>query len=331
MNFTLKLLLFSFIVFFISCSSQRINQERTKITIGKSSIGRGFDSKELGDVKIDAAFNLAMTLSGRYSAIDIFTNDSIAKLLKSKGENPSVLNVAQVAGAQKVVFLHFDRFNSIIRADMQIVDLADTSRKSHGEGYAYINFRDTANAAVLDPSLLTAVQRAFSAAIGDTALFAEQVGKFNVRPAAPLVIAGIKFSEESQVPWDLVEKKIVSSYSAVETIFEAGRSAPDFVFWDTETRDSVYTIFKLFSVENYNLPTMNEIDALRKFKVEYYIAGSFHARSEFADIELTLFHIEEYNIQKLRSVKGEIKEDKLAVLNEKVKELTKKLLKIDDN
>ncbi|HPP38813.1 MAG TPA: hypothetical protein PK498_00785, partial [Candidatus Kapabacteria bacterium] len=114
-------------------------------------------------------------------------------------------------------------------------------------------------------------------------------------------------------------------------IFEVAKNSRDFVVYDLETRDSLYSLFKLYVVENYNLPTLNEIDALRKFKVGYFIAGSYEQLPEAAEISLTLYKINENDVEKIKTVADILNEDKLEEMDKLVAKLAKKLLNINEN
>jgi len=316
-------------VLLASCSAKL---EKRKLMLGNFIQGRNVTTEDVSETKADAALSLAAKLTGRYEFIDKIERDSLAKMLYEKGIEPLLLDVAHSAKADEVAFMRVDRFVNMLRVELQFVDIKDTNARQIGEGYALLNYRQaTSDRALFDPSLLTATQRAFAAAKKDTKLYATQIGNFNVKPSPTVVVTGIGFSLPIGIkPWSLYEDRVVTSFSVLETIFNAGKNSTDYVIYDLETRDSIYSLFKLYVVENYNLPTLNEIDALRKFKVEYFISGSYEQFPEAAELSLSLYKINEKDVEKIQTVTDILNEDKLDEMNKIFTKLTKKLLNIKE-
>lgn len=313
-----------------ACSSKIDKSEHKVVMLANATIGAGLSKNEISDYKVDAALALTTKLSGRYGFIEQGVRDSIAELYRNSGKKPILFDIAKEAKADELVFLRVDRFKNMLRVDLKMINVKDTSLKQSGEGFAFLNFRNAeSEIAVYDPTLLAAMQRAFADALRDTNMFMQIGGKFAVKPSPTLVISGISFEETEGIRnWDIVDKKTVNSYSALESIFLAAKDCPDYVFYDIDTRDSIYSFFKLYLVENYSLPTMQEIDALRKFKVEYYVAGSYSQQLESADLTLSLFKITENNVIKINTVTDKLYEDKIEKFEAAYAEMTKKLLNI---
>ncbi len=321
-------LLFFSLLFILSCSSNVSRQDPEKIMLGNVTIGNGLTKEDISDTKADAALALAMRLTDKYGFVDKFTRDSLAvQQTKAQGE-AKLLDVGRLSLADQIAFMRIDRFNSILRVELQLISVSDTSKRQNGRGYAFLNFRELADdKAVFDPTLLAAVQRAFAEAVGNKELFANLQGKLAVKPAPTLVVAGVVFEEtEGFHSWKLVDKKTVSSYQAVEEIFDAAKNSPKFVTYDIETRDSIYKLFNLYLVENYSMPSFPELDALRKFDISYYIAGSYVQKQEQADLSLSLFKITPDNVIKLESVTDVLEKDDLGIFSELMRKMTKKLL-----
>jgi len=316
-----------------SCASKVGKNTPRSVMLGSYQVGRGISAEDISETKADASINLAIRLTDRYNYIDKFTKDSIALELKKGDKLPLLIDVARKANAHDLIFMRVDRFHNIIRVDLQVVETNDTTKRRNGDGYAFLNFRDAqSESAVFDPSLLRATQRAFAVAVGDSNLYANLSGNLALRPAPTLVIGGISFAEvDNYVRWDLFDKKLVNSFSGVETIFLAASKSPNFVVYDNETRDSIYTLFKLYAVENYNLPTLVEIDVLRKFNIEYMIAGAISQSNSVALVSLSLFKITKDNITSIARVEENLLNDSIDEFNAILDLLTKRLLKLAGN
>ncbi|HPU23010.1 MAG TPA: hypothetical protein PL149_02510 [Candidatus Kapabacteria bacterium] len=325
-----KLALLLLMLVIIGCSAK---VEKRKIMLGNYIAGRNITTEDVSETKADAALSLATRLTGKYDFVEKPERDTIAQRFYDEGKKPILLDIAKIAGADEVAFMRADRFINMLRVELVLVDVADTSKRQTGEGFAHLNYRQaTTDRALFDPSLLTATQRAFADAKGNNKLYSNQIGNLNVKPAPTLILTGIGFSLPIGIrPWNLYDARITSSYSALEAIFEVAKNSRDFVVYDLETRDSLYSLFKLYVVENYNLPTLNEIDALRKFKVGYFIAGSYEQLPEAAEISLTLYKINENDVEIIKTVADILNEDKLEEMDKLVAKLAKKLLNINEN
>ncbi len=324
----LALLLITLVI--IGCSSK---VEKRKIMLGHYIAGRNITTEDISETKADAALSLATRLTGKFDFIEKPDRDTIAQKFYDEGKKPILLDIAKIAGADEVAFMRADRFINMLRVELVLIDVADTTERQIGEGFAHLNYRQaTTEKALFDPSLLTATQRAFADAKNNSKLYSNQVGNLNVKPVPTLILTGIGFSLPIGIsPWNLYDARVTSSFSALEAIFEVTKKSKDFVAYDLETRDSLYSLFNLYVVENYNLPTLNEIDALRKFRVGYFIAGSYEQLPEAAEISLTLYKINENDVEKIRTVVDIINEDKIEEMNKVVANLAKKLLNIDSD
>lgn len=324
-----KILALLVMVLLASCSAK---VEKKNLMLGNFIQGRNVTADDVSETKADAALSLAAKLCTQYDFIDKSVRDSIAKEFYDKGKEPLLLEVARTAKADEVAFMRVDRFVNMLRVELQLVDINDTNKRTIGEGFAPLNYRQAVtDRALFDPSLLIATQRAIADAKKDPKLYSKQIGNFNVIPAPTLVVTSIGFSLPIGIkPWALYEDRVVTSFSALETIFNTGKNSKDYVLYDLETRDSIYSLFKLYVVENYNLPTLNEIDALRKFKVGYFISGNYEQLPEAAELSLSLYKINEKNVEKINTVTDILNEDKLDEMNKIFAKLTKKLLNIKE-
>lgn len=325
-----KLVFILIMLLIIGCSSK---VEKRKIMLGNYIAGRNVAVEDISETKADAALSLATRLTQNYDFIEKSERDTIAQKFYDEGKKPILLDVAKIARADEVAFMRADRFINMLRVELLFVDVNDTTKRQKGEGFAHLNYRQAATEKTLfDPSLLTATQRAFADAKKNSKLYSNQIGNLNVKPAPTLILTGIGFSLPIGIrPWNLYDARISSSFSALEEIFQVAKKSSDFVAYDLETRDSIYSLFKLYVVENYNLPTLNEIDALRKFNVGYFIAGSYEQLPEAAEISLSIYKINEKDVEKIKTVADILYEDKLEEMNKLVAKLAKKLLNVYEN
>jgi len=325
-----KLLFLLIMLTIVGCSGK---VEKRKIMLGNYIAGRNVAVEDIPEIKADAALSLATRLTLKYDFIEKPDRDTIAQNLYNEGKKPILLDIARIAGADEVAFMRADRFINMLRVELLLVDVSDTTKRQKGEGFAHLNYRQaTTEKTLFDPSLLTATQRAFADAKNNSKLYSNQVGNLNVKPAPTLVLTGIGFSLPIGLrPWNLYDARITTSFAALEEIFEVAKKSKDFVAYDLETRDSLYSLFKLYVVENYNLPTLNEIDALRKFNVGYFIAGSYEQLPEAAEISLSLYKINEKDVEKIKTVTDILYDDKLEEMSKLVAKLAKKLLNVDEN
>jgi len=85
----------------------------------------------------------------------------------------------------------------IISADTDNPATANTS-----EGLAVLHlFSKITGLPVFDPTLLTALQRAFACAVNDSLMFMQHNAPYNVKPAPSLVVAGIEFINDETLPF----------------------------------------------------------------------------------------------------------------------------------
>ncbi len=278
--------------------------------------------------KVEAAVNLAALISEKYLLIPTIIRDSLAKMMSDDGLKPQLNILADSMKADYILFLNVSRIENMLRVELNLVDAKNTVNRNIGEGFASIHYMQGDSTQLIDPALLTAFQRAFAVAVKDSNLYANSEGSFKVFPAPALVIGGIEYRNNPDYfpRWDIFDRPIVSSYDAAESIFEQAKDSPDYVVYDIPTRDTIFTIFNLYIIENHKPPSYLEIEALDKFLVRRYISGTFTRLRNSAEIELTLNEIIEGKLKPIKSEKGTIGKDDIIELRKVLKELTKKLL-----
>lgn len=307
--------------------SQSIEPARQYVLIADVQIASHL--KEISVYKVEAALNLACEMTGKYRIIPLYVRDSIVDKFSKEGKEPTVALIASHMKANMIVFININSIGNMLRVAFSGVNSGDSS-DSPGTGYAQIRYREEkTNKVVYDPTLLAAMQRAFAEMVKDTLLYSNAEGAYRVFPAKTLAIGGIDFQDDTTMAkWGLFNNKSVVSYNAVESIFQEAFKNDKYIIYDIDTRDSIYSYFKLLLVENFNPPSKTEIDALSKFEVEYYITGVFKRVSSGAVIELYLCLISGSDLHIVKKEMDIVTNDSKVEFNDKLNKLTRKLLEI---
>ncbi|MCX7909620.1 MAG: hypothetical protein N2560_08915 [Ignavibacteria bacterium] len=320
---------FLFLLGIILWNQSAFAQKDTIERILISQVEFGKNVEGLNYLKVEAAMNLVARFSKRFEIIPFDFRDSVAKMLEKNGIEPTHYNIGKQLGASRILALRINRLANIIRTDIFSFNLSD-STFSKGKGYALIRyFKKEKNEPILDPSLLTALQRAFAELINEPLLYSNLEGSLKVKPAPTLVIGAINYIENDTISnWEIFQKKQTTSYFAIETIFEIAMKSTDFVVFDIPTRDTIYAYFNLFEPENFNPPNINEIQALQQFEVDYYIAGEFYWDSGNARLKLILCKITEEGLEIMKEETKIVPEDNIESFKNTLIQLTKDLLNI---
>ena len=297
-----------------------------KIIIAKADFGDKI--KYVNMKKLEAAVTLAAALSKKYYLIPMGKVDSVAQYLKKSKEYPTAIRVARELNTKKILFFNINRLERILRVGLTSVKTDSVNFREEGEGYAAIRYLNKADdEPVVDPALLTAVQRAFADMDDDSLMYDNAEGSFRVYPAEPLVIGTIDFIDNKDLPkWEVFQSKEVYSYDALEIIFEEAVKKPNYVVYDNLTRDSLYAMLGLHVVENFNAPSKLELEILSKMDVKYYITGALKRVEGGAYLELYFCEIINNKLNILRSAEGILKEDSMEDMRELVKKLAGKIL-----
>lgn len=292
-------------LFIVSCSSTK-ETISNRLLIAKTTVGRAINSEDLHASKFYAAAALTCKLSGKYELLDQSYTDSLANLFKIKDKNASTLNIAKSANASEILFIKSDRIKNILRTEVVTVNTNDTNKVSRGHGYSALRHRsEKTNQLIYDTALLSSFQRAFAVAEKDSFMFDSLQNGFRIKPVPTVSITGIEFINNSSVrAWDIFSDKLITSFAAVESVFDSIKYTYNYVVIDTETRDSIYNIFGLFIPENYNPPNKNEIDALKKFDIDFFITGKTIRTENGANLSLSLISIDP-KTEKLNIIKTE--------------------------
>ena len=316
-------------VFFNSCAgTTKSVKDKPVIIFGRVDI-KG-DTVGINPRKFDAALALSIKLSKKFDYISL---DKSQELLGGDSSRQiKITEIADEAGADYIATAQVNTLKNIIRTQIVLSNVNEPEKRFTGAGYSAVNYIDAGSGEkVYDPSLLSSLQRALAVALNDSNMFVNPEMGINVRPLPTLVIGSIAFLGESKNEWDLYTDKVVASYAAVETIFEAAKKSTDYVFYDTDTRDSVYKIFGFNIVENYSPPSIHEIRALYQMAVDYYVAGSITRTAEGADLTVSLYSIEKDGLILLKSENEKFTDDSRMVFLEHVGRAARRLFGLAKN
>lgn len=315
----------------VSSCSQKIEKPKIKngrFTIMPVSHIVGNGAKNISPEKVDAAMNLAIMNSGRYTYIPKKVTDSVAAEMKKEKSRVTSRMLAKHFDADYMMISNTSVLKNMLRTDIILHAVQGKSDEVTGKGYDLINYRLTgSDKLVYDPSLLSAAQRAFADAVDDTLLYDSLSGSLQVYPAPTLVVGSFFFKEtEGLYDWRLYDNKVVNSFDAVVNTIDTIRESKNFVVYDEETRDAIYAMFGLYAVENYTLPSREEVRALSELEVEYFIGGGIERVKEGAAIMLNLYKISKGELLFVRGVDELLEEDSLVKFIEKVRQAAGRLI-----
>ncbi len=304
-------------------------ESKERFFVGKVEIGNNIE--ELSERKIEAALNLIQKWAHRFVLIPIDIRDSIARAIETEGKHPTILEIGKRLGASRALFFRLNRLANVFRLDVSAYNFLDSSTIS-GSGYALIHYKlQDKNEPIYDPALLAAMQRAFAEILADSLMFWELPGSLKVKPAPTLVIGSINYIESDSLrKWNIFQKRQVSSFFAIESIFEEARLSHDFIAFDNESRDSIYALYNFFEPENFSAPTPLEIRALFELGVDYLLTGELFADTNNIKIRLYLCKIDRNGLIIEKQLEDKLPEDNMEKYAQILKELTSKLLKINE-
>ena len=314
----------------ISTNLYSNENKQSRIMIATVTFGNSVKGK-INIEKIEAALYFACNLTDKFELIPPKSVDSLIQAYKTNGEKLTQQVFVDKLKADKIYFIHTDLLANMLRLEISSINISNNF-KSIGVGYSSVHyFVQDNDSPVYDPSILEALQRAMAVAEKDSSMFAVQDSQFFIKPAPTLVISGINFVNNSELAeWDLFSQKEVKSYFILESIYESAINSKDYVIYDIASRDSIYNLFNLAIPENYRSTNDVELSCLENLKVDYFISGEFIRNEQGASIDLYLMEIKNKIAKQIRKVSAVISEDKLTVLNDKVKQLTTELLLIGD-
>lgn len=296
----------------------------------------------VSDKKIMAGVSLALELTESMTLLSSKVVDSTARsLVQSGNSKPTMVDISKKLNASAVISVRLGRIHNLVRAEVQIAHTPQFAQVKTGVGYAVARYRkapsdsisskantEQSEVIIYDPAILSSIQRALCQALGDSLLYTSLTGELNVKPAPLLAIGGIEFANIPGVPtWLMFRKSTVTSYDMALSAIETAMKSSDYVCVDTDSRDSIYALFKLFGVENDKQTTGLELDALRKIEVQYCITGTLLRTQTGAKLMMELNLIEPNNtLRAIRAAEGEFNEDNFQTLRTTIKKCTRILL-----
>jgi hypothetical protein len=289
----------------------------------------GVFAQDIKPYKLDAALNFVSRASReKYQYVPFAVLDSVFQKALAEKDTLTSLTLARKLDADFFVFIRVNKLENMLRIDMSAIDAKDTNTKKYGVGYAAIRYRKLTDMEQLtDPALLTATMRAFALAVGDSSLFVVD-DTLKVQPVPTLVIGGINYvNDEHQDLWEIFRDKEISSYDAVINIFDEIKDSPDFAIYDIETRDTLYSLFNLVLVENYNTSTSTELKTLYNMDVNYFITGILSRDTKGAILDLYFCRIlKDGKLAVLDKATGFISEDTIVEYKKILRETVRKLM-----
>ena len=324
-NINIKL---SILLFVIALSFNQADLRSQEIRLMIANTNLAGDILNLNPYKFEQALNFISIINPKFELIPTKVRDSIANLQANDSNGRNIYEISKNVNADYIVFSRINAFKHLIRTDVNFVNSKNGNEILRGYGYSRASLiNEDTGELIYDPAILESLQRAMAAAFKDSTMFVDTTLKMNIKPIPLLIIGGLFFVDDNVLQkWDLFDKKVVNSYDAIETIFETNKNSIDYLVIDTETRDSIYYINKMFVPENYTAPSQHELLALYKMDISYYLSGTFTRLPIGARLELTLYKFNN-GVLELQNKESEIiAEDSLIKFKETIKFLSNKLL-----
>jgi hypothetical protein len=273
--------------------------------------------------RFDAALNLiAQELPDRFELVTLEQRNDAIRELEADDQEPTAAKIADKLDVDRLLFLQAGRLENMFRVGLIMTQAPDYIKSQNGTGYALIRYRrEETGQRIYDTALLEALQRALADATGDSTMFAQAKELAPVRPAPPVVIGGIQFESKNVRPvWSLYEDKVTVSYEMILQIFDVLKDNPNYVAYDLDSRDTMYAMRNLYMVENYRLPSPQEMSMLERFEVHHLVSGIFERTSkDEAVLTLQLGQLNRGMYTTLGTQKISIREDSREKLMEAVR------------
>ena len=324
----MRIKLFLSVIFFVVLFVDSSALEKKRIMIASVDYSKAL--LQLSPYKFEAALDITCRLTDKYTLISSKHRDSLTAMFNKAGKSPSAIEVADSLKADLIIFSKLNLVGNMLRVDLSMVENNSEQKRHKAFGYGAVSIRNSEdNTMIYDPAILAATQRAFAAIMGDSLMFDKMDDITKVYPTKTLIIGGLFYiNDKSSKDWDLFANKELSSYDACESIFRASLPSKKYIVYDIETRDTIYSLFGLKTVENFNPVSAYELKALSHFEVESFISGVFKKVADGVEIELILYDIIKGNLVQLKSEKGMLRNDSIIEYRKVLSELTSKLLEL---
>lgn len=285
-------------------------------------------AKYMNQKDVNEALALAVNLSNEFGTVSFASLDSIYKTINPNINKVNINEIAANFGADKVIYASLNTLNNVIRAEIIIKSLSDSTYLKKAEGWSVMNYRDILNDKVIYiPSVITVFQRAFAKAMRDTAMYDSYRNDYRVYPAEPLIVCGLEYMNNDSLPkWELYERKQLSSYDAVENICTVASFHPDYAVFDLASRDTLWGLVKNFEVFNFKAASILDIQAMSAIGVKNFVTGYIKRVPEGAEICLRLFEIQREQAEAMKTKTRILEKDNLDAMRYAIKYLTIELL-----
>jgi len=285
-------------------------------------------AKYMNQKDVNEALALAVNLSKEYGTVNFSSLDSIVKTMNPNINKINIIEIAAKFGTDKVIYASLNTLNNVIRAEIIIKSLSDSSYHKKAEGWSVMNYRDILDDKVIYiPSVIEVFQRAFAKAMGDSAMYDSYRNDYRVYPAEPLIVCGLEYENNDSLPkWELFDKQQLSSYDAVENICTIASFHPDYAVFDLASRDSLWGLVKNFEVFNFKAASILDIQAMSAVGVKNFITGYIKRTPEGAEIGLRLFEIRRDQAEAMKTKTRILEKDNLEAMRYAIKYLTIELL-----
>jgi len=264
--------------------------------------------------EIYSALVFAINLAPDKNSFDRKDIDSILAINQSMLTKVDLSEVGTKLGANNIVYSSISTLNNIVRTEIKLFDIQKKSLSSVGIGYAVMNLRDVSNDnPIYIPAVIKAYQRAFASALGDSMLYDNYRNFYRVYPSEPAIIAGLEFktTKDSVNQWYMFNHKQIISYDIIESMLEYASMHPTICFFDTQSRDTLYSLCKIYETSNYTFPSHLELSTLKIMGITYFISGTVTQIDDKVEIELFLFKLKNDIYEKIKSAKRMINKDQL--------------------
>ncbi len=277
---------------------------------------------------VNEALCLAVNLSKEYGTVNFERIDSLRKTMPQTLEKININDIAKRFGTDKVIYASLNTLNNVIRAELIIKSLSDSTYFKKAEGWSVMNYRDILDDKVIYiPTVIEVFQRAFASAMCDTMMYDSYRNDYRVYPAEPLIVCGLEYENNDTLPkWELFERKQLSSYDAVENICTVASFHPDYAVFDLASRDTLWGLVKNFEVFNFKAASIMDIQAMSAIGVKNFITGYIKRIPEGAEIGLRLFEIRRDKAEAMKTKTRILEKDNLESMRYAMKYLTIELL-----
>ncbi|MEI6091701.1 MAG: hypothetical protein WCR42_14690 [bacterium] len=285
-------------------------------------------AKYMNQKDVNEALSLAVNLSKDYATVSFASIDSIVIKLNPNINKININEIAGHFGVDKVIYASLNTLNNVIRAEVIIKSLTDSTYFKKAEGWSVMNYRDILDDKVIYiPSVITVFQRAFAKAIGDSSMYDSYRNDYRVFPAEPLIVCGLEYENNDSLPnWELFERAQLSSYDAVENICTVASFHPDYAVFDLASRDTLWGMVKNFEVFNFKAASILDIQAISAVGVKNFVTGYIKRIPEGAEICLRLFEIRRDQAEAMKTKTRILLKDNLEDMRYAIKYLTIELL-----